>query len=364
MLKRCLLGFVLFGLLATCASGTTPAPGSPTPGPDASTPDAGTPDAPPPDASTPDASIPLKTLAMKHGIPFGANFDYEVRSPLHDQIFETEMNVMVVGTFWNGVMRPTSRAEFNFADTDGVVAWGRARNMDLQGQSLVWFEDIPDWVQAAPLADVEAIMNEHIDTVVRRYAGKIKAWNVVNESVADDGGLRQNHRWAEAMGNDHIRKAFVRAHSADPTAVLYYNDFDIESNQAKYEGVKALLINLKNQGAPVHGLGWQMHVRPSSVVPATLLARMNEIADLGFDNYVTELDVELPEDAGATDYEQQKEIYKTLVQTFLVARRLKNIVVWGLRDGSPYWLTNNHPLLFDENLRKKPAYFGVEEALR
>ena len=106
-----------------------------------------------------------------------------------------------------------------------------------------------------------------------------------------------------------------------------------------------------------------MHVKPGSFDPATLLARMNEIADLGFDNYITELDVELAENASAADYEQQKQTYKTVVETFLAARRAKTLVIWGLRDGSPYWLTNNHPLLFDENFNKKPAYFGVQEAL-
>lgn len=308
------------------------------------------------------APSPLKTLAAARGIRVGALYQYDIRSELYDRIFEMEMNVMTLGAFWRDDIRRT-RADFDFGPLDAEVAWGRKRDMDLYGQTLVWFEDIPDWLKAAPTADVEGIMNEHIDTVVGRYAGRIKAWNVVNEAVNSDGTLRRDHTWAAAMGNDYIRKAFIRAHAADPTAMLYYNDFDIESNQAKFEGVKALLIGLTAQGVPVHALGWQLHVRPSSFVAATLLARMNEIADLGLDNYITELDVELPADASTADYEQQKQTYKTIVETFLSARRHRTIVVWGLRDGDPYWLTNGHPLLFDESYRKKPAYFGVQEAL-
>ncbi len=308
------------------------------------------------------APSPLKTLAEKRGIRFGALYQYDIRSDLYDRIFETEMKVMTLGAFWRDDIRRT-RAAFDFAPLDAEVTWGRERDMDLYGQTLVWFEDIPDWLKATPTADVEGIMNEHIDVVVGRYAGRIKAWNVVNEAVNSDGTLRRNHTWAVAMGNDYIRKAFIRAHAADPTAALYYNDFDIESNQAKFDGVKVLLISLKDQGVAVHALGWQLHVKPSSFVAATLLARMNEIADLGFDNYITELDVELPADASKADYEQQKQTYKTIVETFLTARRHKTIAVWGLRDGDPYWLTNGHPLLFDESYRKKPAYFGVQEAL-
>lgn len=309
----------------------------------------------------------LKALAEQRGVRFGAFYQYDFRGGLYDQIFETEMNVMVAGTFWTDGSYP-SRTESDFSEMDYKVNWGRSRGMELHGHTLVWFDDIPDWVKAAPKADVEAIMNEHIGALVGRYAGKIKVWDVVNEAVDDDGMLRLNHKWAEAMGTDYIRKAFIRAHASDPNAVLryndyLYNDYFIENNKKKFEGIKALLIDLKKHGAPVHALGWQMHVTPMSFDAAVFLAHLNEIADLGFDNYITELDVELPENASAADYEQQKQTYKRVVETFLVARRHKSIVVWGLRDGDPYWLTENHPLLFDENLRKKPAYFGVQEAL-
>lgn len=215
-------------------------------------------------------------------------------------------------------------------------------------------------------------MNERIDALVGRYAGKIKVWDVVNEAVNDGGfdlddgpagALRRNHKWAEAMGDDYISKAFIRAHAADPTAVLRYNDYDIESNEAKYSGVKELLTNLLNNGVPVHALGWQMHLTPGSFDPVTLLTRMNEIADMGLDNYITELDVALPVDPTPSNYEEQKQTYKSAINVFLEARRHKTIVIWGLRDGDPDWLTNNHPLPFDENYNKKAAYDGIQEAL-
>ncbi len=315
-------------------------------------------------ATTPDAIEfgPLKTLAEQRGIRLGAFYQYDLRSPKYDRVFETEMNAMTVGSFWTDGSRP-SRGEFNFSELDDKVSWGRSRGMELYGQTLVWFEDVPDWLNSTPLADVEVVMDEHIDAVVGRYKGQIPAWNVVNEAVQYDGSLRKDHKWAEAMGDDYVRKAFLRAHAADPTAVLYYNDFDIETNRDKFEGVRDLLIRLKEQGVPVHALGWQLHVTPASFDAATLLVRMNEIADLGFDNLVTELDVALPADASAADYELQKQTYFTVVETFLAARRHSDVVVWGLRDGDPWWLPESHPLLFDEDFERKPAYFGVREAL-
>lgn len=304
----------------------------------------------------------LKDLAADHGIRIGSNYDYELRSETHDTIFGEEFNAITVYMGYEGGVEHTSRDSYDFTTTDEMVDFGTTRGMEVFGQSLVWFEDTPDWVKSTPLSEIEAVMNEHIDAVVDRYKGRVNLWNVVNEAIDDEGNIRLNNRWAQAMGADYISKAFIRAQAADPTAILYYNEFDIESNEAKFNGVKNLLQELLDQGVPVHALGWQMHVRPGSFDPETLLARMNEIADMGLDNYITELDVELPEEATSDDYEQQKETFKSVIEVFLEAKRHQTLVFWGLRDGSPYWLTDGHPLLFDESFGKKAAYYGAQEA--
>lgn len=315
------------------------------------------------ETSDEDSSVGLKTLAEERGIRFGAFYQYVFRGDDYDEIFETEFNTMTAGTFI-GDGSQNSRTEFDFTEMDDKVNFGRERDMEVHGHTLVWFDEIPDWLKETSTADIEAIMNERIDALVGRYKGMIKLWDVVNEPVNDETGtLRLDHKWAEAMGSDYIAKAFARAHDADPDAVLRLNEYGIQDDTSKYEGFKDLLINLKNEGVPVHAVGWQMHVKPGSFDPDTFLDRLNEIADLGFDNYITELDVELPEDATETDLEEQKQTYKEVVETFLAARRIKSVVTWGLSDGDPDWLTDNHPFLFDEDLNKKPAYDGVQEAL-
>lgn len=312
--------------------------------------------------NSPSPENTLKTLVARHGIRIGSFYDYAFNDATHDKIFAEEFNAMTVGMFWGGVLYPDG-PELVFSETDKVMSLAKALGMEIFSQTLVWFDDIPEWLKATPLNQVETVMNKHIDTVVGRYRGEVDFWNVVNEAIDENGNIRLNHRWAEAMGADYISKAFIRAHAADPNSILYYNEYDIETNEAKFNGTKKLLQDLQGKGIPVHALGWQMHVKPGSFDPATLLARLNEIADMGLDNYITELDVELPEEPTAADYEAQKQTYKLAIETFLKARRHKTLVFWGLRDGSPYWLTNGHPLLFDENFTKKPAYDGVQEAL-
>ena len=58
-------------------------------------------------------------------------------------------------------------------------------------------------------------MHDHIQTVVGRYKGRIKGWDVVNEALNEDGTLRQSP-WEKIIGDDYIEKAFQYAHEADP----------------------------------------------------------------------------------------------------------------------------------------------------
>jgi endo-1,4-beta-xylanase len=317
------------------------------------------------------AALGLKDLAERRGLNLGSYYQASFRGdPTYEQVLAREFKVLTAGTFMGDGSCP-SRTEFDFTELDYIVNWGLAHGMELHAHTLVWYSptELPDWLKAMPRTKVEAVMNERIDRLVGRYRGKIKLWNVVNEAVNDGADtLRTGHVWYDAMGHDYIRKAFLRAHKADPSAILTLNEFDIEHSwqEEKYRGVKRLLKDLLRNRVPVHALEWQVHLRTSDppFEPDVLLARMQEIADLGLDNYISELDVELPKDASAADHEAQKRIYQSVVSTFLQARRRRDLVIWGVRDGDPNWLPEEQPLLFDENLAKKPAYHGVVEALR
>lgn len=304
----------------------------------------------------------LKDLAAAHGLRIGSVFQDDP-DPRYRTVFAREYNVVTVYAGWESV-HYESRTSYDFTVTDRAVDFGVQNGCELQGQSLVWYHLNPSWVEKLPKSQIETVMYEHIDRVVGRYAGRVKAWNVVNEATNDEGnGLRRGFAWSNAMGDHYIAKAFHRAHRADPKAILYYNDTGMESDETRFLTVKKLLRDLRAGGAPVHALGWQMHVLPDFDGGA-LLARMNEIAGLGIENYITELDVALPEHATREDYERQRQVYTRVVQTFLQVNRRRTLVVWGLRDGlDTDWLTKNHPLPFDEQYQKKPAYFGIQEAL-
>ena len=116
------------------------------------------------------------------------------------------------------------------------------------GHTLVWQNQTPEWVfkdRKGNLVNRDELLKRlraHIQTVVGRYKGKIRGWDVVNEALNEDGTLRQS-LWLKIIGKDFIDKAFQFAHEADPNAELYYNDFSLE-NAAKLKGAIELVKHL------------------------------------------------------------------------------------------------------------------------
>jgi endo-1,4-beta-xylanase len=221
-------------------------------------------------------------------------------------------------------------------------------------------------------------MREHIHTVVGRYKGKIKCWDVVNEALADGGGtnILRNSLWLEIIGPDFIAKAFQYAHEADPEAVLRYNDYGLE-NPAKRKKLIALIKSLQAQKVPVHAIGSQAHINVSMTFE-TMDQALTEIATLGLPIHITELDVnsavggqrtvgaDISANASATQGgllneadKKQAAAYAGIFRAFLKhSDSVKVVTFWGANDANS-WRANGKPLLFDGENQPKPAFDAV-----
>jgi endo-1,4-beta-xylanase len=221
-------------------------------------------------------------------------------------------------------------------------------------------------------------MRDHIHTVVGRYKGKIKSWDVVNEALADGTGTNvlRNSLWLEIIGPDFIAKAFQYAHEADPDAILRYNDYGLE-NPAKRKRLAALIQSLQQQKVPVHAIGSQAHVNVSTTFE-TMDQALTEMAALGLPIHITELDVnsatggqrgfgaDIAANATATqgglvsDADQKlADAYAGIFRAFVKHRDVvKMVTFWGVNDANS-WRAQGKPLLFDGNNQPKPAFDAV-----
>jgi len=192
-----------------------------------------------------------------------------------------------------------SPGEYSFDMADRYVAFGEANHMLIVGHTLVWHNQTPAWVfhdNSGALVDRDILlkrMHDHIQTVVSRYRGRIRSWDVVNEVLDETGALRQS-LWLQIIGEDYIAKAFDYAHEADPAAQLTYNDYSLDTNEAKRAGAIALIKKLKSQGVPtITAVGLQCHSSLSSPTPQQEDATIAAFQQLGVKINISELDMDV-----------------------------------------------------------------------
>jgi endo-1,4-beta-xylanase len=299
---------------------------------------------------------------------------------------------------WEKVHPEPGRYSYDLPDR--YVAFGENNHMFIVGHVLVWHQQTPKWVfedaKGNPLSRDALLkrLHDHIATVVGRYKGRIKGWDVVNEALDDDGTLRQTP-WLKIIGEDYIAKAFEFAHEADPKAELYYNDYSLP-NKAKLHGAIELIRKLQAQGVPVTGVGLQAHYKMDWPSADDVDAAITAFAKLGVKVMITELDIDVlppamqnrgadvslnaklqsklnPYAKGLPDSIQQKlaQRYADLFGVFLKHRGvLTRVTFWGVTNASS-WLNDwpvkgrtSYPLLFDREGRANPAFYAVIKVAR
>jgi endo-1,4-beta-xylanase len=264
---------------------------------------------------------------------------------------------------WAAIER--TRGVPNYAAGDAIVSHAQAQGMQVKGHALIWHQALPDWVQALPADELRVAFESHIRSVVTHYRGRVRAWDVVNEAVADDGSLRETV-FRQKLGDGYIADAFRIAREADPGAKLFYNDYGGEGMSTKSHRIYELLRNLRSQNVPIDGVGLQMHVsagsRPSD---DNIAANMRRLAELGLQIDISEMDVRIAGVAGTTQsrLEVQRSTYQSIVGLCVREPACRAVTFWGVSDAHS-WIAGDDPLLFDRQYAPKPAYAGVLEALR
>lgn len=299
-------------------------------------------------------------------------------SPQHNAIVAGEFSMITPANSMKMNMIQPAQGVFDFTDTDALVAWAQANNLEFRGHPLVWHTQAPAWLNDGMFGRDEMIniMYAHIDALMARYAGKFPYWDVVNEAIdIKDGvwGFRPTI-WHTRIGDDFIDLAFARARAADPSAKLLYNDYNIEQmGNAKADRVFQLVSDMKARGVPIDAVGLQGHyfVEPngntSSGVPNMQAIRDNmaRYATIGVDVHITECDFRIGKPLDDNKTQLQNKFYADFLQACIDAPNCSHFTVWGLSDQDS-WVPDtfkdyDHAHIFDANLAPKPAYHALTQ---
>ena len=282
------------------------------------------------------------------------------------------------------VVQPAQGA-YRFGPADQLIAFAQAHGMKVRGHTLCWYMGNPDWLNslaatASPLT-MAALLKEQIETLVTRYRGQVYAWDVVNEAIGASAtgvgvelrdSIWYNQPGIGLPGTGYIEQAFRWAHTADPDALLFYNEYGVEDAGPKFEAMYSMVRDFVSRGVPIHGVGIQMHIDTSGYpTTAGLIQNMQRLAALGLQVHITEMDVRLPVDStdtpAAEERRRQAQTYARILSACLQVTGCTAFQTWQFSDKyswiPPYFPGYGSALPFDHQYQPKLAFSALMGSL-
>lgn len=326
----------------------------------------------------------LVGAAVDRNLPAGED-------PQAETLVKAQFNQVVAENCMKGELIHPEVNRYDWTDADRLVDWSQRHGMTLIGHCLVWHSQPPKWIftdETGKNVSRETLigrMYSHIMTIVTRYRGKIKGWDVVNEAFEDDGSYRKTPYY-NIIGPEYLALAFQFAHEADPDAELYYNDYSM-SKPGKREAVCQLVRQLKAKGIRIDAVGMQSHNGYNYPDYSDYEKSLEAFAAEGVKVMLTELDMNMlpnPKDFNGAEISQnfklmeqynpyvkgldkkaQKLFNQRYLDLFRIVERHKDVIsrvtFWGVNDGHT-WLNDwpvkgrtNYPMLFDRDYQAKPV---------
>ncbi|GAB3024475.1 hypothetical protein GCM10027185_24390 [Spirosoma pulveris] len=320
-----------------------------------------------------DSNSTLKSVAP---FPIGAAFNSAIiaRSTKNYNLFINQFNSKTVHAY----MRIEHvRGQFDFTEQDYWVKFVKTNPMRLHGHCLLYHVSAPDWLLnfSGSTSDFEQAVQNHIQTIVGRYKGKMKGWDVANEIFDNSGSIRQT-AFRQLYPSDaaymaFIKRCFIWAHDADPDALLFYSDFGIESYPAKVQSILNMVKEFKRENIPIHGFGSHTHISINTS-NIGIINSLKQLSTTGLQIHVSELDIKINPDnnqpmvfsdklltAQQAKYEYVAAAYKQAVPK----QQQYGITLWDFSDADSWIVKQNGkldaPCILDKTYNKKPAFYGL-----
>ena len=290
-------------------------------------------------------------------------------SQVEDDMIKYHFDIVTAGNAMKPDALENVKGRFTWDTADYIVNKSIENGVKVHGHVLCWHEQSPDWLNYEGITREEALENlrTYIFDVMEHYKGQCYSWDVVNEAI--DGitdtstvsGILRDTPWRRAIGDDWIEYAFQYAAETDPSAKLYYNDFNLD-DATKADAVVTLVKSLQEKGIRIDGIGMQGHYNTTTSIKAVENS-IKKFAELGVEISVTELDVGHYSMTG-TEMTEEEEIVQAqkYAQLFQLYRKYSDVIdrvtLWGIDDATS-WRAENCPLIFDKDYQPKEAYYAL-----
>jgi endo-1,4-beta-xylanase len=331
-----------------------------------------------------DAKVGLRDLASRRGIVYGASIStYQLRTTGFDSVFAREAAVLVPEDEMKRGAVEARRGQFDFTACEELISFARNCGIAARGHTLLWHARNPDWLEDAVLASRDpSLFTGYIATVLSRFRGRVRSWDVVNEAIQPGDGRAdclRNSFWLKAYGPSYIDDAYHAARAADPAAQLVYNDWGFEAGEPENDRFRAATLAFLEAAlarkVPIDALGVQGHLTAfgPQVNQQKLRVFLDAVKALGLAILVTEHDVN--DSGGPSRIDERDRAVADASQRFLDVvldnSATMSVLTWGLSDRfiwTPGWeqrLASYSPrmLPLDADFSRKPMWHAIATSL-
>ena len=234
------------------------------------------------------------------------------------------------------------RDVMNFTDLDTAYHFAKDHHLPFKLHTLVWGAQQPAWIAALPPEEQRAEIEQWMSALAERYPD-IDMIDVVNEPLHAPPPYLAALGGAGATGWDWVVTSFQMARSHFPNSELLLNDFAILSRASSTEDYLEIVRLLKDRGL-IDGVSEQAHFYERAPDLPVLTTNLNALAATGLPLYISELDLNLADDAF------QANRMRDLFTTFWTHPSVVGITHWGYLQ-SNVWQPNIYLIRNDGSLR-------------
>jgi endo-1,4-beta-xylanase len=358
----------------------------------------------PASATNPSSAKPadqsLRALGMRNGLFMGTavNMDIlnSVDEPKYTEIVKNEFSTVTAENVMKWEVLEPTRGTYDWSKADAFIDFARKNGQLVRGHVLVWHSQLPKWLtdgvadKSISQDELRGLLKKHITDVVTHFKGKIWQWDVVNEAVYDSWALPAGTPindlkgfWGQNLGEGYIADAFRWARAADPKALLFYNDYNIEAFGDGGPGDKTSYVynmvkKLRDQHVPIDGVGSQGHLATQygNYNALQVAEALDKFAGLGVATALTEVDARslMNADAKAGKSEEinprvqaSAYNYSVLLQGCLASRHCLSYTVWSLTDKYSWvpgaFANEDLASIYDKNYNPVHAYYQLKSDL-
>ncbi len=271
------------------------------------------------------SDVDVEIQQIGHRFAFGSTLnDGFLNYPVYADFYRQNFEWGTIEYFAQWIQTELVQGVEDYTLSDATIDFAEENGIQLRGHALTWPDTrfMPQWLIGQSSQTHLNEINERIDNVVSRYAGRLVHWDVNNEML--------NFTYFQDILGANIRSdMFKRAKQNDPNVKLFTNEFGLTQSGYKTDRYRQLVQSLQNSGADVGGIGLQSHF-DSNVSPKALELTLAKLTDLGPEIWFTEYDASNP------DPVERAKLLETFYRYAFSVPEARGIIMWGFWAGN-HW---------------------------